>query len=383
MESKLNWYLEYQGQRYIISTNGLHIGRGQENDVVLRDDQVSRQHAFVWDKDGIVFVRDEVSTNGTFVNGKRINEPTPLFSNARLQIGSSVFVLRSNAEQSQAQPSFANRLSSRWIILLAVILGIVLILALLIITALISPNSSTRTAPTVPLITISATAQSMSAIPTRNPNIDAQTRALLATVGIECPFDGSRQAIYGSGSILDEAGLILTNWHVVHDLANDQPCNRQGIVYVHVNTAPDRPPTRLYRAQVIAFDTNLDIALLRLTAQENGAPLTPPLELETIPLGDSDQVQIGERLRVIGFPGLGGDTLTLTEGIVSGFLQDRAWFKTDTEISHGNSGGTAINRAGELIGIPTIAVSDPSLNSKIGLVRPINLVKPLIEQARK
>lgn len=383
MQPNSNSYLERQSQRYNISTDGLRIGRGQENDIVLRDDQVSRQHAFVWDKDGIVFVRDEVSTNGTFVNGKRINEPTPLFLNSRLQMGSSVLVLRSNAEQSQARASFANGLSSRWTILLALILGIILILALLVITALLSPNSSTRSAPTIPQVTISVTVQSMSAIPTRNPNIDSQTRALLATVGIECPFDASRQAIYGSGSILDETGLILTNWHVVHDMTNDQPCNRQGIVYVHVNTALDRPPTRLYRAQVIAFDANLDIALLRLTAQENGALLTAPLELEAIPLGDSDQVQIGERLRVIGFPGMGGDTLTLTEGIVSGFLQDRAWFKTDTEISHGNSGGTAINRMGELIGIPTIAVSDPNLNSKIGLVRPINLVKPLIEQATK
>jgi S1-C subfamily serine protease len=83
---------------------------------------------------------------------------------------------------------------------------------------------------------------------------------------------------------------------------------------------------------------------------------------------------------------VGGDTVTLTRGTVAGFhndgVQPRAWIKTDTEISPGNSGGMAINAAGELVGIPTWVSSEERTMGRIGVLRPVNLAKPLIDQVR-
>ena len=93
---------------------------------------------------------------------------------------------------------------------------------------------------------------------------------------------------------------------------------------------------------------------------------------------------IGDTIIIIGFPGLGGSSLTVTRGIHSGiarFTDDPGSFiKTDTEINRGNSGGTAINAAGELIGIPTAGRFDREAPGKIGLVRPIDEARPLLDK---
>src|SRR4030065_1371770 len=83
-------------------------------------------------------------------------------------------------------------------------------------------------------------------------------------------------------------------------------------------------------------------------------------DLASSTLGDSDQVEIGDHLRVLGYPGIGGETITFTEGAVSGFtseraVEGRAWIKTDATIAGGTSGGMAVNSAGQLIGVPTRA----------------------------
>lgn len=81
-------------------------------------------------------------------------------------------------------------------------------------------------------------------------------------------------------------------------------------------------------------------------------------------------------------PAWGGDTVTFTKGSVSGFLSAEGWIKTDAEINAGNSGGAAINRDGQLVGIPSAAAAETTqVPGKIGLVRPVNLAKPLIEWA--
>jgi S1-C subfamily serine protease len=98
-------------------------------------------------------------------------------------------------------------------------------------------------------------------------------------------------------------------------------------------------------------------------------------------------VNIGDPIIIIGFPGLGGSSLTVTRGIHSGIARftdaPGSFIKTDTEINRGNSGGTAINAAGELIGIPTAGKFDREASGKIGLVRPIDEAKPLIEKAAR
>ena len=85
-----------------------------------------------------------------------------------------------------------------------------------------------------------------------------------------------------------------------------------------------------------------------------------------------------------GFPGVGGNTATAIDDQVAGFSPDKnfniekGWIKTGPVISHGNSGGVAINQKGELIGVPTMIVTNET--DKIGYVRPINMALSLIRQ---
>ena len=75
-------------------------------------------------------------------------------------------------------------------------------------------------------------------------------------------------------------------------------------------------------------------------------------------LGNSSKLKLGQQLHIFGYPAIGGETITYTSGDISGFtyeagIQGRAWIKTSASISGGNSGGTAIDDQGNLIGVPT------------------------------
>jgi S1-C subfamily serine protease len=155
----------------------------------------------------------------------------------------------------------------------------------------------------------------------------------------------------GSGTVISEDGLILTNAHVVDDRANEYD-----FLGVAVTSRSDEPPEQRWIAEIVAVDYALDLAVIRPVSDLDGNP--PDVDVPFIPLGDSDEVEIGERIRILGFPGIGGETITYTEGAVSGFTAQkgipvRAWIKTDATIAGGNSGGLAANAAGELIGVPT------------------------------
>ncbi len=178
----------------------------------------------------------------------------------------------------------------------------------------------------------------------------AESVTLLVTVGAD-----GREIAGGSGTLIDPTGLILTNAHVVEQIP--------GVPYetlsVRLTDDPANPPEARYEGTVVAFDSALDLAVVQITADASGAPTTVT-DLPTIAIGDSDLVGLGDDIRVLGYPGIGGDTITLTAGSVAGFtaqagVGNRAWIKTDATIAGGNSGGLAFNDAGELIGIPTLA----------------------------
>lgn len=284
----------------------------------------------------------------------------------------------------------------------------VAVLALLIVSALFAgrgreqPTSGTPLAiatPTVALVTTEPTSTPALAtatpvpptpsptlaqpIPTTSPLSEALDRALLATVQIIVPVDGERRSSAGSGSVLTEKGHILTNFHVVGDPDTGLLYNRRGLIYVAVSPPNLRDPPQVeYVAELMQGDQVMDLALIKIIARQDGRDLPVNLSLTTMPVGDSNTVDIGDELSIIGFPDLGGATVTFTKGSVSGFLTDEGWIKTDAEINPGNSGGAAINREGQLVGIPSAAATEVvRVPGKIGLVRPVNLARPLIELA--
>jgi len=159
----------------------------------------------------------------------------------------------------------------------------------------------------------------------------------------------------GSGTIISPDGLILTNAHVA---VGDRFYKAEKLT-IALTVAEDKPPVPAYLAEVVQADTNLDIAVLQIAFDLSGRRIDPSgLNLPHIQLGDSDALRLGDTVTILGYPGIGGATITLTRGEVSGFTAEagygnRAFIKTSATIAGGNSGGLATDGNNNLIGIPT------------------------------
>ena len=207
----------------------------------------------------------------------------------------------------------------------------------------------------------------------------ALQQALKSTVLVLVPDDNGDLYDSGSGTIMDaEKGLILTNFHVMGDPDTGKIFNQEGLAAIGVMPTDLRgAPVLRYMARMIGHDVDLDLALLQVVGMIDDASAALPsnLGLTTLPRGNSDDLLPGDRLAVIGYPGLGGATVTYTEGVVSGFLDEDLdgeyeWIKTDTEVNPGNSGGLAIDANGAFVGVPTAGYSRADVAGKISLVRP-------------
>jgi serine protease Do len=170
--------------------------------------------------------------------------------------------------------------------------------------------------------------------------------------------------VLGSGFIIDGSGLIVTNRHVI-ERAKDI------LVILHDNT--------LLRATLLAQADQADIALLKVT---------PESPLPAVRFGDSDALQVADRVLAIGNPlGLGG---SVTQGIVSALNRDISdtpfddYIQTDAAINHGNSGGPLFNERGEVIGMNTAILSPNATSGSIGLgfAIPSNDVKYVVDALR-
>ncbi len=227
--------------------------------------------------------------------------------------------------------------------------------------------------------------------------------------------NGKLTPIYsGSGTLISSTGLILTNAHVASPASQGDTSSEPDALAIGMMDKEDQPPVFLYFAKVRAVDGYLDLAVIQITTTLDGADVNPnSLNLPFVPLGNSDQLHVGDSIKIFGFPGIGGETITFTTGNVSGFtsekgLGDRAWIKTDATIAGGNSGGLAANMGGFIIGVPTSASAgtggnvtdcrvvqdtngDGVLDSRdtcipiggfINGLRPVNLALPLIKAAQ-
>ncbi|WP_435770901.1 trypsin-like peptidase domain-containing protein, partial [Nocardioides sp. SYSU DS0651] len=210
---------------------------------------------------------------------------------------------------------------------------------------------------------------------------------------------GQTGTYHGSGSIIREDGLILTNAHVaapqsegleekygpsIGDIANPE--------YLLISltdgmTDTNAPAT--YRARVVEADGNLDVAVVEIYADAEGNELTEEPDLPTVPVGTSAELRAGDDVTVLGFPAVAGagESITVTTGVISTVLNDpqlgpRSELDTDARIAPGNSGGMAINNDAELIGIPTALQSDEGTTVTSGRIRAIDAAKDLIERAK-
>lgn len=173
------------------------------------------------------------------------------------------------------------------------------------------------------------------------------------------PIEGAS----GSGSIIREDGLVLTNTHVIADAAK---------IFVSLYDGSQYP------ASLVGTDTENDLAVLKFE---------PPAaeKLTVIKFGDSESLKVGQRVLAIGNPF--GLERTLTDGIVSALgrpIQNdkniviKNMIQTDTAINPGNSGGPLLDTKGRMIGINTMIYSTSGSSAGVGFAVPINTAKRVI-----
>jgi S1-C subfamily serine protease len=176
----------------------------------------------------------------------------------------------------------------------------------------------------------------------------------------------------GSGFVWDNKGYIVTNYHVIRDA---RP-RRGGAGIIHValpNIATN------YSAEFVGGSSTTDLAVLKINA--------PPGELKPIPVGRSDDLQIGQKVFAIGSPF--SLNQSFTTGIVSGLGREiqseggqtiKDVIQVNAAINPGNSGGPLLDSAGRLIGVTTAIVSPTGAFSGIGFAIPVDTVNSVVPQ---
>lgn len=174
----------------------------------------------------------------------------------------------------------------------------------------------------------------------------------------------------GSGSVIDTNGNILTNYHVI-----------EGAQKLSVSFGGDK----VYPAKVVGGDPDTDLAVIKIDPPAGG--------LTVVPFGDSDKLNVGQKVLAIGNP-FGLDR-TLTTGVISGLqrpIRSRpvagaptgrpidAAIQTDASINPGNSGGPLLDKFGKMIGINSQILSPAGGSVGVGFAVPVNIAKRVIPQ---
>ena len=169
---------------------------------------------------------------------------------------------------------------------------------------------------------------------------------------------------FGSGVIISKDGYIVTNNHVI---------DHADIISVKLNDG------REFKGRIIGTDPSTDLALVKIEGDD----------LPTIPVGDSDQLKIGEWVLAVGNPF--NMTSTVTAGIVSAKARSlgvynngvESFIQTDAAISQGNSGGALVNARGELVGINSVLYSPTGSYSGYGFAIPTSIMTKVIADLKQ
>jgi len=371
----------------------VRIGRDPANEIVIDDPAVSRLHATVeMRSDGWWYL--DRSTAGTFdeedrVTNKRLDEPITLML-GHPTAGAEVELVPI-VDAQKAQQAIAGRKRKRAALVVGgIVAALVLVGGGIAAVALTGDDDD----------------------PTSGGSGDGGSdlsaaeldRAKAASTWIIAVDENGDSLYTGSGAIISEDGLVLTNAHVGKPSSPGQypPADDPAglLIALPPEDNVDAAVEIQYTAEPVVSDGVLDLAVLQITGDAEGNAIAPEdLELpEPIPLGDSDDVQTGDDLTALGFPGIAAITLgdkthrglTVTRGVASTFnaedpIGDRAWIDSDLRLGSGNSGGPSIDNDGRLVGINSAVVTAGTAQGQAGeftggsaLIRPVNLATEII-----
>ncbi len=348
LKPRLTLRQAHDGTLTVVDSDAFEIGRDFSCDLCLGEDpEASLLHARITrDEQGTYRIHDLESDNGTYVNGERIDEPVPvsLSKDDVIVIGSTSMTVGFTDRGATAAAGASGKRSKRNPLLVgAGAIGLVLV------GFLLAQGGSDEPRPTSELV--------------------AEARP--STVLVVSKVDGQR-AGNGTGWVYDaEEGLIVTNSHVI-DGANQ------------FDVGVDGDP-KLRKASIVGVAPCDDLAVLKVSDTEG---------LRTLPLGSQSEIEQGDRLLTLGYPGNGTteDEIQVTDGVVSVVrtTADEDAFtdpdfsiypnviQTDAAINAGNSGGPSISGDGELIGVNTLgSIKAQNQNFAIGVDRVKELVPTL------
>jgi S1-C subfamily serine protease len=319
------------GRTVPIGRNALVIGRDPEADLVLDDDRVSRRHAaLVADGPAQLLLRDLSSTNGTWLDDRRVEGAASVSAGARIRIGATWLAIvereaappaaattsidQSGVRRLQEELRHGNRRVMMLTVGVAVSLLLVIVVAATVLTGRRSPAAD------------------------RSP-ADIAADARPGTVQVRGQLNGRRVAA-GSGWVLDaDQGLIVTNHHVVSGASS-------------YTVAVDG---RNRAARLVATAPCDDLALLRVDDRAT---------MRALPLGAQADLRQGDQVVALGYPvnAASDNSLTITVGVVSvvrttadgGRLSNVV--QTDAAINPGNSGGPLLGGNGQLVGVNTLTL---------------------------
>ena len=169
---------------------------------------------------------------------------------------------------------------------------------------------------------------------------------------------------FGSGVIISKDGYIVTNNHVI---------DKADVISVKLNDG------REFKGRIIGTDPSTDLALVKIEGED----------IPTIPVGDSDQLKIGEWVLAVGNPF--NMASTVTAGIVSAKARSlgvynngvESFIQTDAAINQGNSGGALVNARGELVGINSVLYSPTGAYSGYGFAIPTSIMTKVIADLKE
>ena len=354
-------------KEYPLTQQTTTIGRASNNHVVLSDGYVSRHHAKLeWNR-GVLHITDQ-STNGTLLNHRRIARHVPyaLEDGDVITIESFTLTLR-RGRVASSQPDKGESVTGGWLqqaahstwlrvgaIILAVA-GLAAVFSLVVApTYLLQPPVSSQAPEPEPEPSPVVPPPAPGPEDLDIPTVTAKVKSAVVLVEVA---NGT-----GSGMVIDKSGYILTCNHVVEGVHSATITLEDG---------------RQYEGSVRARNELRDLAIIKITAGG--------LNLPTVTLGDSDKLELGQGVIVIGYPLYSenlDDGASVSEGIVSARPEYKGvdLIQTDTAVNPGNSGGPLVNlKNGEVVGIVTGKVVDEWVEG-MGFAVAINDAHPFISQ---
>jgi putative serine protease PepD len=372
----------------------VRVGRDPSLELVSVNPLVSRECHGVITSDGDGAIYTDQSRRGTFLNGKPLRGPLRITESVLLLLGDPA----TGEELGITPPLSSARLARNrgrrargGRVRMAALVGAAAVVAGVVAGVLVTVTRTPAATPTP-----SAAGGTLNGGLPASVLHHAETATVRLLIGSQASFTG-----WGSGTLISPTGLILTNAHVAEPqapgaaVAMGLPATQLGpdppYLTVELTTGQASPVVARYRAKPVAVDGYLDLAVIQVYATASGQPVDPDaLHLPYVSLGNVGAVQLDQTVTVLGFPGVAdSDSITVTTGVISTFVPDplghvsdpRFELETTARVAHGNSGGAAINNAGQLIGVPSLEITGEGADVSWRL-RSVAEAIPLITAAR-